>query len=62
MTKTVTIEFQTLDQVNAFMSWFDGQGEQDYFTVAEMFDNADSYVESFEYDFRTNTITGKNNE
>jgi hypothetical protein len=55
---TVTIKFETDKQAKVFRDWFDGQGEQDYFTVAEMFDDEKSYVNHFKYE--NDTIIGEN--
>lgn len=54
--RKVTITFTgDQDMIEQFMSWLDGQGEQDFW---EYSDPADT-IDVFEYDYKNHTITGK---
>lgn len=53
----VTIKFDNDAAAKEFMSWLDGQGEQDYWTWLSYRDADDVKVQTIKYNYNTNTIT-----
>ena len=51
----VTFKFKNKDQANSFISWFNGQGEQDYWDYSEIGNYP--FAENFIYNY--NEITGE---